>query len=74
MLEDGTVFTSLVETNIIQAWNKMHRVRHYTLTESANILQMIVNAQFIFCLTNNKSITVFSTQTTQVTKILKFDA
>lgn len=27
--DDGLVHTSLAETNTIQVWNKMHRVRSY---------------------------------------------
>jgi hypothetical protein len=31
VLPDGTVFTVLKESNSVQSWNKMHRVRAYQL-------------------------------------------
>ena len=41
-LEDGTIFTVLKESNRVQAWNKMHRVREYK--PDHKIVQMLVNA------------------------------
>lgn len=48
MLDDGTVFTVLKETNTVQAWNKMHRVRAYTALNP--IKQMLCSTSFVFCL------------------------
>lgn len=59
VLGDGIVFTSLVESNTIQAWNKMHRVRLYQPT--GTFQQMIVTTQFLFCLCKSKQMTVFNT-------------
>ena len=41
-LEDGTIFTVLRDSNRVQAWNKMHRVREYKPDKT--IVQMLVNA------------------------------
>lgn len=60
MLDDGTVFTVLKETNTVQAWNKMHRVRAYTPLNP--IKQMLCSTSFVFCLQDQK-ITVWQTQT-----------
>jgi U3 small nucleolar RNA-associated protein 21 len=71
--EDGIVFTTLLETNSIQAWNKMHRVRTYKPIVdglSPKILQTIVTKSFIFCLCKEGQMTIFNTQTTEVVKQL----
>lgn len=63
--EDGIVFTTLLETNSIQAWNKMHRVRTYrpiTISgESPKIISTIVTKSFIFCLCEEAHLTIFNT-------------
>jgi hypothetical protein len=68
--EDGTIFTSLVETNTIQAWTKMHRVRSYQAPDT--IIQFIVTKQMIFCL-SSLLLTIFNTQTSEITQTIKFE-
>lgn len=49
VLEDGQVLTSLVETNTIQVWNKMHRVKFFK-PQNGEIKQFIATSSFVFCL------------------------
>lgn len=68
-LGDGTIFTVLKESNRIQAWNKMHRVREYK--PERRIVQMLVTAQFVFCLQEAGSMTLFNTKSGAVETNLK---
>jgi len=70
--EDGLVYTTMVETNTIQCWNKMHRVRTFTPKTKSSILETIVTKSFIFCLSENGHMTIFNTQSGDVSKDLKF--
>lgn len=69
--EDGLVHTSLLETNTIQVWNKMHRVKSYQAP--AEILHFTVSKQFVFCLCASKFL-VFDTQDCSVRKEFAIEA
>ena len=61
----GLIYTSLLESNTIVSWNKMHRVREYS-GHTKPVVKFLVTEKVIFSLAEGGEFITFNTQTGQV--------